>query len=274
VTIGLIHPGEMGAAFGAALTAAGETVLWASAGRSAETAERAAQGGLEDVGTVDELARQSDIILSICPPGSATEVARSVGAFEELYIDANAIAPATARAISTLVPRYVDGGIIGPAPVRSGQTRLYLSGAGAPAIADLFSKTIVEPVVVSAEPGTASAVKLAYAAWTKGIAALLLATRAYARNEGVDEVLLEQWRTLQPHLAEQSNTAARTALHKGWRFVGEMEEIADAFASTGLPTGFHLAAAEIYGRAPHERSGDDALDRALSGLTSPELTLG
>ena len=133
-------------------------------------------------------------------------------------------------------------------------------------VADLFARSLVEPVVVSDAPGAASALKLAYAAWTKGTAALLLASRAYARAEGVEEALLEQWRASQPHLPEQSARAASTALAKGWRFVGEMDEIAEAFAATGLPGGFHRAAAEIYGRAAHEPGGGDAIDRVLSQL--------
>ena len=95
--MGLIHPGEMGAMVGAALRAGGESVLWASEGRSAASAERADVARLEDVGTIEELARRSDVVLSICPPAAAVAVARSVAGFEGIYVDANAIAPATAR---------------------------------------------------------------------------------------------------------------------------------------------------------------------------------
>jgi 3-hydroxyisobutyrate dehydrogenase-like beta-hydroxyacid dehydrogenase len=66
MTIGLLHPGEMGAAIGEALRASGQTVLWASAGRGAVTAERADGAGLEDVGSIEELSRRSDVILSVC----------------------------------------------------------------------------------------------------------------------------------------------------------------------------------------------------------------
>jgi 3-hydroxyisobutyrate dehydrogenase-like beta-hydroxyacid dehydrogenase len=268
MAIGLLHPGEMGAAVGAALHAKGETVLWASSGRSTATAERARAAGLEDVGAVEELARRSDVILVLCPPAAAVEVARSVPSYTGIYVDANAISPATARTISGLVGRYVDGGVVGSPPREPGSTRLYLSGAEAPFVAELFAGTIVDARVVSEDLGAASAVKMAYAAWTKGTAALLLAIRALARVEGVEETLLEEWRTSLPELPEHSVAAARSALRKGWRWVGEMDEIADTFAAAGLPDGFHRAAAEVYRRSPHEPVGEESLEKVLAALAA------
>ena len=250
VTVGLLHPGEMGSAVGATLAAQGETVIWASAGRSPATAERANRAGLEDAGSVEELCRRSDVIISVCPPHAAVEVAGSAKVFTGIYVDANAISPATAQAIAGLVGRCVDGGIIGPPPAEQGTTRLYLSGREADRVADLFAGTTLDARVVSPTVGAASAVKMAFAAWTKGSAALLLAIRALARAEGVEDTLLQEWRTSLPQLEAQSVAAARSAQKKGWRWIGEMEEIAETFAAAGLPDGFHRAAAEIYRSGP------------------------
>jgi len=236
----------------ATLAARGETVIWASAGRSAATAERAQIAGLEDVGSVEELCRRSDVIISVCPPHAAAEVAEAAQGFPGIYVDANAVSPATARSIEELVGRCVDGGIIGPPPAEQGTTRLYLSGREAGLVADLFAETTVDARVVSAEVGAASAVKMAFAGWTKGSAALLLAIRALARVEGVEETLLDEWRLSLPQLEDRSVAAARSAQKKGWRWIGEMEEIAQTFASAGLPDGFHRAAAEIYRRGPSD----------------------
>lgn len=245
MAVGLLHPGEMGAAVGEDLLAAGHHVLWASAGRSPETRARAEDAGLEDAGTVEELARRSQVILSICPPHAALEVARAVGDFDGIYVDANAVSPATVREIGG---RFVDGGIIGPPPLEPGTTRLYLSGEEADTIAALFQRTALEPVVISDEPGAASALKMVYAAWTKGTAAMLIAIRALARSENVEELLFEEWRLSQPDLIERSGSAARSADRKGWRWVAEMEEIASTFAAAGLPDGFHRAAADVFRR--------------------------
>jgi 3-hydroxyisobutyrate dehydrogenase-like beta-hydroxyacid dehydrogenase len=247
MAVGLLHPGEMGAAVGENLLLAGHHVLWASEGRSAETRERAELAGLEDVGTVEALARRSQVILSICPPHAALEVARSVAVagFDGIYVDANAVSPATAREIGG---RFVDGGIIGPPPLQLGTTRIYLSGAEADTIGELFRRTALEPRVIADEPGAASALKMAYAAWTKGTAAMLIAIRALAQAENVEEQLLDEWRLSIPELIERSGSAARSADRKGWRWVAEMEEIASTFAAAGLPDGFHRAAAEVFRR--------------------------
>lgn len=267
MAIGLLHPGAMGAAVGAVLRAKGETVLWASAGRSDATAVRAGEAGLEDVGTVEELGRRSDVVLVLCPPAAAVEVARSVPRTGAVYVDANAVSPATARTIAGIVGRYVDGGVVGPPPRDRGTTRFYLSGGEAPRVAELFAGTIVDARVVSEDVAAASAVKMAYAAWTKGTAALLLAIRALARAEGVEETLLEEWGLSLPELPERSQAAARSALGKGWRWVGEMHEIADTFTASGLPDGFHRAAAEIYRRSPHAPApAESSLESVLDAI--------
>lgn len=250
--VGILHPGEMGAAVAGLLRERGQTVLWASDGRSAATTRRAQRAGLEDVAEVGELCRRCEILLSVCPPHAAVDVARSAGGFTGIYVDANAIAPGTARSIASLHARFVDGGIVGPPPEQPGTTRLYLSGSEADEVAGLFAGTSLEARVIGGEPGAASALKAAYAGWTKGSAALLLTVRELARTEGVEDVLLEEWRLSLPELEERFGDAARSARRKGWRWVGEMEEIARGMAAQDLPTGFHEAAAEVFRRASEE----------------------
>jgi 3-hydroxyisobutyrate dehydrogenase-like beta-hydroxyacid dehydrogenase len=247
--VGLLHPGAMGAALGAQLRHAGCEVRWASAGRSRGTKRRAWAADLEDAGTLDELVARSDVVLSVCPPHAAEDVGTAVAAtgFAGTYVDANAVAPATARRVAELVApaRFVDGGIVGPPPARPGTTRLHLSGDAADEVAALFAGTTVEARVHPGGPGAASALKVCFAAWTKGTSALLLAIRALAEAEGVEDGLLAEWATSLPDLPARSDAAAGTAA-KAWRFVGEMEESAAAFAAAGLPGGFSQAAAEVY----------------------------
>ena len=250
-TIGVLHPGEMAAAVGAVLAGAGHEVVWASAGRSDATAARAA--AFADVGTVAELAARCDTILSVCPPHAALDVAREVAGFGGVFVDANAVSPATTRAVGEIVEAggatFVDGGIVGSPPRGAGETRLYLSGAAAAPVARLFDGTIVAAPVLSDRIGDASAMKMVYAAWTKGSAALLLAIRGVARTSGLEEELVTAWDDTIPGLTAQSEHAARSAAAKGWRWEFEMEEIAATFAGAGLPDGFHRAAAEMFRRA-------------------------
>jgi 3-hydroxyisobutyrate dehydrogenase-like beta-hydroxyacid dehydrogenase len=242
----------MGTAVASALQGRGETVLWASAGRSSATVERATRAGLEDVGEAAELCGRCEILLSVCPPHAAVDVAQSASGFSGIYVDANAISPETARQIAGLQRRFVDGGIVGPPPELPGSTRLYLSGGEAERVAALFAGTAVDARVVSGEPGAASAVKAAYAGWTKGSSALLLTVRELARAEGVANVLLEEWRLSLPELEERLAGAERSARRKGWRWIGEMEEIAHTMAAHGLPAGFHEAAADVFRRTSGE----------------------
>jgi 3-hydroxyisobutyrate dehydrogenase-like beta-hydroxyacid dehydrogenase len=239
-TVGLLHPGEMGAAVGAVLRGQGIRVLWASEGRSEETRARAEAAGLEDAGSVGALA-DSDAVFSICPPHAALDVARSAG-FGGVYVDANVVSPATAAEVGAAVRTFVDGGIVGSPPREPGATRLYLSGERAADVAELFAGSALDARVVS----NASAVKMAYAAWTKGTAAMLLAIRELARREGVEETLLTEWELSLPGLLDRYERADHSAAAKGWRWVAEMEEIAATFEADGLPGGFHRAAAEVY----------------------------
>jgi len=246
VRVGLLHPGEMGAAIGAVLVEQGHEVLWRPQGRSQATARRAAEAGLTSVEEFDD----AEMILSVCPPHAALDVARSLQGTPALVIDANAVSPATAARIGELLgDRWVDGGIVGPPPRREGTTRLYLAGPHAIEASRLFEETRLEPVVLNASPVAASALKMAYAAWTKGSAALLMAALDSARATGVEEPLRAEWARSQPGLDARWQAAADSAAAKGWRWVGEMNEIAATFAGAGLPSGFHEAAAEIFERA-------------------------
>jgi len=226
VKVGLLHPGEMGAAVGARVE--GE-VLWVSERRSEATRARAA--AFRDAGTLEALLAEADVVLSVCPPHAALDVARACEGFGGIYVDANAVSPLRAREIAALHPRYVDGSIVGSPDAPT----LYLTGDEAPAVAELFTlETRIVP--------DASALKMAYAAWTKGTSAMLLAIREVARRYGVED----EWRRAAPELEAPLARAEASAATKGWRWVGEMEEIADTFAAAGEPDGFHRAAAEVY----------------------------
>lgn len=222
--------------------------VWAGAGRSEASAERAQAASLSDVGSIDAMAATCDTIVSICPPEAASTVAADVAAagFTGRYVDANAIAPDSARAIGGHFDHFVDGCLIGSPPAEPGRIRLYLSGDEAAEAAQLWADTAIEVRVIDGGPGAASTLKMAFAGWTKGSSALLLAVRAYAAAAGVEDDLVREWETSIPHLPDRSSDTATNTAPKAWRFVGEMREIAHAFRSAGLPGEFHDGAAELY----------------------------
>ncbi len=132
----------------------------------------------------------------------------------------------------------------------AGTTRLYLSGAGADGVAEQFVGTPMEPQVISGAGLTAaSALKMVYAAWTKGSAALLLAIEQTASADGVADVLHAEWDLSGAGLRDRLAVAQRNADTKGWRWEGEMREIAATFVAAEQPGGFHEAAAQVFGKA-------------------------
>jgi 3-hydroxyisobutyrate dehydrogenase-like beta-hydroxyacid dehydrogenase len=263
----------MGVTVASAARSNGHEVRWVSDGRSSETTARATAAGLIPCADLVDGLRDADVVMSVCPPEAVLDVARSVAGadFSGTYLDANAVAPSTARHVAEVVGavggRPVDGGIVGPPATRPGTTRLYLSGAGAQDVADLFAGSLLEPVVIDAPVGAASATKVAYAAWTKGSAALLLAVAAYAERAGVPDVLATEWARSQPDLADRLARTAAGSGPKAWRFVGEMTDSARAFADAGLPAAFGEAAADVYQRLAVFRGRSEVgVDEAIAAI--------
>ncbi len=247
--IAILHPGAMGAAIGATLVAVGHEVVWLPEGRSAATHRRAASAKLVAAADLEGC----EVVVSVVPPAAALDTARSIAGFGGHFVDANAISPPTAREVARVVTEggatYTDGGIIGPPPTGAGTTRLYLSGDHAPEVIRLFDGAHIEArVLESGGPTAASALKMAYAAWTKVSAALLLSARATAAELGVEAALAQEWALSQPDLEARWRSAKRSADSKGWRWTAEMREIARTFAAAGQPPGFGQAAADLYVR--------------------------
>ena len=274
--IGLLHPGQMGATVGAAVRERTE-VLWVATGRSQETRDRAAQAGLLEVRDISALTEECDVVVSVCPPHAAETVATSVAdrGYSGVFVDANAIAPETALRVSEIVQgggaSFVDGSLIGPPAVRAGSTRLYLAGEEAARVAVLFAGSPLEAICLAGPPPAASALKMCYAGFTKGSAALLIAVRALSRSLGVEAALLQEWEISQPALTGRSGSSARGTAPKAWRFEAEMAEIAATFDAANLPDGFHQAAGELYRRLATFKGAESAeLDEVLSAVLQGE----
>jgi 3-hydroxyisobutyrate dehydrogenase-like beta-hydroxyacid dehydrogenase len=252
--LGILHPGNMGISIAAAAQSSGCEVYWVSAGRSSQTRERAERLSLHDAATLANLCEVCSVIVSVCPPHAAEDVAQQAVAcgYSGLYLDANAISPTRAVRIGETMTAagagFVDGGIVGGPAWEPGQTRLYLAGEHAPEIADCFSAGFLETSIIGHEPGRASALKMCYAAWTKGTTALLCAIVAAADQLGVWEELQQQWERDWPGFPEQTVDRVRRVTAKAWRFAGEMDEISATFQGAVASGGFHAAAADAYRR--------------------------
>jgi len=253
--VGLLFPGEMGAAVGGAVDG---DVLWASDGRSGETAARAREGRFFDVGSVERLVAESDLILSVCPPGIAEEVARSVAAdgFEGVYVEANAISPDRAQRIASETRlRLVDGGIISRTRIN-----LYVSGdeADLDTVARLFDGSDVDAIPLPGGVGAASALKMAFGGWNKIGVLLTAQAHAIARAYGVAEALEGEGVNAGP---------IPRAGPKAWRWQDEMEEIARTCGSLGLPDALAKGAAQACERWAHQRGRAPELTELLDDLS-------
>ncbi len=272
--IGFLHPGAMGISLAASAQNSGHTVYWASAGRSAQTQERAAEHNLVEVGSLNELCETCSVIVGVCPPHAAEEVARQTleASFDGFYLDANAISPQRAKRIGRLMDeagiRLIDGGIIGGPAWEPGRTLLYLSGEYAERVAACFSEGPLETRIIGNEIGKASALKMCFAAYTKGTTALLCAILAAAEELGVRMDLQRQWSQNGSDFADQAAGRVKRVTAKAWRFTGEMDEIAATFAGAGVPAGFHEAAGEIYSRLAHFKAETEqpSLEDVLEAL--------
>jgi 3-hydroxyisobutyrate dehydrogenase-like beta-hydroxyacid dehydrogenase len=252
----LLHPGAMGARIGAELVRAGHQVRWLAVGRSPATRRRAEQAGLTATGDVAALLAGAEIVLSVCPPQGALDVARLVagGGFVGTYVDANPVAPATLAEIAATVEgggaRLVDGGIVGPPPGEGRSTHFYLAGdeSAARTVADLFNGSAVTPMVVGAELGAASAAKQAYALFNKGRMLLAAVAADLAESHGVLDVLAaESGRSGADILAELPAVRAGLA-EVGWRWGPEFEELAASLVASGVDPALARACVQELGR--------------------------
>ncbi len=245
----------MGSALATLVKGNGFTSFWFAQDRSDATRDRALRAAMTETATLEAFCQHSEIIVSICPPHAAMDVARQVAGqrFAGVYIDANAISPTHARQVNDIIAlgggRFVDAAIVGPPPGKSTDTRLYLSGQSVGDIARCFASPGLKIINLGAEIGRASSLKMCHSAMQKGQLAILLATLAGAERLGVRHELTALWgaRANTANLARGMDENLRR-LAKAWRFAGEMHEVADTFASAGLPAEFHVAAGEIFSR--------------------------
>ena len=282
--IGILHPGEMGISVAASAKNSGCEVYWVSEGRRQPTRERAAQFGLNDASTLSALCEQVPIIMSVCPPAAAEAMADDIAAvgFRGIYVDANAIAPQRTIKIGEKIAgagaTFVDGGIIGFPAWKPGTTCLYLSGPRADEVAECFAAGPLDTKVMGTEIGKASAIKMCYAANTKGTVALLAAIVGAAETLGVREELFAQWKRDDAAMPEQVMKRMQANSPKAWRFFPEMEEISRTFSEAGMPGGFHAAASDIYQRLARFKDSrtpptlDDIVNALIEGVGVPHET--
>ena len=283
-TVAILSPGDMGHAVGRALVDHGLEVITSLDGRSDRTRRLASEGNIQDVPDLKEMSYRADLILSILVPSEAIGVARNVaGAIRGMasappFVDCNAVSPQSARVMSEIIGeaggRFIDGSIIGGPPGRGASPRIYISGPGSRIMAELDGKGI-EVRLMGDEVGRASAIKMCYAAGTKGTTALHTALLTAAEAMGVLEELAAELRSSQPDVYKRMEGQVPSLPISAGRWIGEMEEIAAAFDHVGVTPGFHQGAAAMFRllaqtpfavETPETRDSSRTLDETIASL--------
>ncbi len=247
--VGILHPGAMGVSIASSAIDAGCEVFWASEERRSYTRERAEAAGLRDAGTLAALCELCPVVISVCPPEFAFDVARAVAAtgFRGMFADINALTPQNKVEMASFVPNFADGGIIGLPSRVPGETTLFLSGPAAEEVAMCFKGGAIAAVSMGPEVGRATALKILFAAYNKGSIALFASLYAAAEHYGVLPELKGQF--IHRGLSiEKIEAQIVRAAPKAWRWIAEMHEISEALNAAGMPGDFHAGAAKVYER--------------------------
>jgi 3-hydroxyisobutyrate dehydrogenase-like beta-hydroxyacid dehydrogenase len=254
-TVGILSPGDMGHTVGQVLGSHGLRVITCLQGRSERTRALADRANIADVPTYQALVQEADVVLSILVPAQALRAAQVVAqAISEtkadlVYADCNAIAPQTACQIGDVIAGaggcFVDASIIGPPPREKGRTRFYASGPHVSAFEELahFGLNVIS---LGEQIGQASAIKMCYAALTKGLTALCTELLTAAQVLGVFQPLKQEFQKSQSVLYERMERGLPRMPMKSRRWVGEMEEIAKTFEQVGLTPHILAGAADMY----------------------------
>jgi len=282
--VALYAPGDMGAAIGRVLVEHGVEVVCNLAERSRRTIGLAEKAGIRDTGDDLTAIDGSDLVLSILPPSRALPLAErlasAIGLAESrpIYVDLNALSPSTVVEIGEVVDQvggpFLDGGIIG-GPPRAGGTkgpRIYLSGD--PDLVDVAMGLRACGLDAQAVPGgvgAASALKMCYAAITKGLTAIATQSLTAARAYGIDRELSRELAASQRLLLDRFERSLPDMAPKAYRWVGEMEEIARTFNDIGVDPRTFLGAAATYDMVGRTPLADETPEHRTIGLTAEEV---
>ncbi len=254
-TIGIMSPGDMGSAVGQVLAKHGLRVIAALGERSGRTRALAAEAGIADVGTLENLVREADLVMSILVPDAAIAAAQQVAdamkqaGARPLFADCNSIAVQSAWKIGETMKAvgapFAEASIIGAPPRVPNKTRIYVSGTQARDFA-LLSQFGLDVRVLGPEEGRAKAIKICYATVTKGTQALFTESLVSARRLGVLDVLMTELEGSQKALLKFAQDGLQQMPPKAHRWIGEMNELAATYQGIGLTPRMLAGAADMY----------------------------
>jgi len=281
-TIAIQSPGDMGHEIGRVLVNGGYKVVSALEGRSKRTRDLAKSGGIIDVGHLENLYDDVDVILSIMRPDEALsfiknmcELANSRKA-RPLLVDLNAVAPSTALKAEQISRAsgldFLDGGIIGEPPrgTENRSPRLYVSGTRSKELITL-NQSGLDFRDLGPKCGSASGIKMAHAAVTKGLIAIAINSMVTAKVHNVQNEFLDELELLPGSLLAYFERGLPSMCPKAYRWVGEMEEISKTHAELDLPKNLFEGAADIYRLVETSPLGKEIVEDRKLGTSAEDV---
>jgi 3-hydroxyisobutyrate dehydrogenase-like beta-hydroxyacid dehydrogenase len=271
-TVAIIAPGTMGAGIGRRLTYHGVRVLTSLAGRSAASAARAGEAGM--TAADDRALAQADFLMSVVPPGEALALAQRIAPVltavntKPVYVECNAVNPDTVGQIETVIARtgcaFVGAGIIGPPPKPgSANTKIYASGPASARFATLNDYGLIVRML-DGPVTAASALKMSYAGITKGLTALASAMMLAAERGGAADALRAELAESQPQLLTWFSRSVPNMYAKAYRWVAELDEIAEFVGLDRPEHDMFEAAARLYENLAADHAGGQHETAALN----------
>jgi 3-hydroxyisobutyrate dehydrogenase-like beta-hydroxyacid dehydrogenase len=216
----------------------------------------------------DQLTR-ADILLSVLPPAEALPFAKQIAPclretpVKSLFVDCNAVSPTTLGAIEAVITEtgapFADIGIIGRPPGQGTLPRLHAAGANLALLGTLREYGLdVRPM--EGAPGTASALKMAYAGITKGLIAVATSMILGASRAGVADALAAELKSSEADLYGSLSRRILDMLPKAYRWVAEMHEISNFLEMEPGSAAIYQGAAALFEQlaldaaGPRERS--------------------
>lgn len=266
LTIGIMGPGDMGHSVARVLNNAGYRVVTVLKGRSKLSQTRAQRSNMASLSDLKQLVSVSDFILSIMPPEEAwnfaKEITQAIGAANKFptFVDCNAISPDITLSIAELInnagANFLNVGIIGPPPGQGLKTRFYASGEGADSL-QFINQNEIKLIPMGDDITKASAIKMCYAALTKGTMALHASVLIVSELLGISAEVHNEIKKSQSFHWEAMNKRVSTLSCDAARWAGEMDQISETFSSVGVTESLHQGAADIFRLLDSSPLGDE-----------------
>lgn len=273
-TIAVIAPGAMGSAVGRQLTEHDARVLTFTEGRSEESVARAKQAGMIPA-SLPEIAG-AELILSIVPPAEAVSLALRLAPVlresksKAAYVDLNAINPGTMQKVADTLSDtgcdVIDGTIIGLPATLGGQGPMFNVSGDPNHRTDILSKHGLRLRRIDGPFGAAKSLKMVYAGMNKGMTALHTAMLLAAERTGCAESLRQELSESAPQVLSRLTRAIPDMYPKAYRWVAEMEEIAEFLGPDDPARKIFKANAEVFSQIAEDQKGGRKIEKMLNDV--------